>query len=206
MSFASRLRYPSLLTDRLPRGRRHRRLARPGLELLEDRTLPATFTVINTLDSGVGSLRWAIEEANSTPGHDDIEFDIPGSGPHTIQPLTALPAISDAVTINGYTQSGASRNTLPVGNNAVLQIELDGSLAGSGSHGLFISGGNTTLRGLVINRFDGHPIWMETSGNNIIEGCFVLVDAAGTSPGQSHLNPQQNLREAATGLFHPSPR
>ena len=48
----------------------------------------ATFSVTNTNDSGAGSLRQAILGANATPGGDSIEFDIPGSGVHTITPTT----------------------------------------------------------------------------------------------------------------------
>src|SRR5262249_29790432 len=50
--------------------------ARPGVEALEDRTVPSTFTVLNTLDDGsVGSLRWAVGQANATAGADTIDFD-----------------------------------------------------------------------------------------------------------------------------------
>src|SRR5437762_10478976 len=38
---------------------------RPSLEALEDRQLPSTLTVLNTLDSGAGSLRAAITAAHS---------------------------------------------------------------------------------------------------------------------------------------------
>ena len=47
-----------------------------GVELLEDRTLPSTFTVLNTLDDGsVGSLRWAVGQANAAGGAEAITFD-----------------------------------------------------------------------------------------------------------------------------------
>src|SRR5947207_15548138 len=84
----------------------------------------ATFTVMNTNDSGPGSLRQAILDANGNPGTDAIAFDIPGPGVHTIQPATPLPTITEAVTIDGYTQPGASPNTQPDGEDAVLLIEI----------------------------------------------------------------------------------
>ena len=59
-----------------------------------------TFTVTHTDDSGPGSLRQAILDANATAGADTIEFNIPGAGVHTITPTTALPGITDAVTID----------------------------------------------------------------------------------------------------------
>src|SRR6188472_1654265 len=83
----------------------------------------ATFPVTNTNDSGAGSLRQAILSANSTANVPDaISFSISGTGPHTISPVTPLPPITDPLVIDGYTQSGASSNTLASSDNAVLQI------------------------------------------------------------------------------------
>ncbi|NIV29343.1 MAG: 3-dehydroshikimate dehydratase, partial [Anaerolineae bacterium] len=50
------------------------------------------YTVTNTDDSGTGSLRWAIEQANTNPGTDTISFAIPGEGVQTISPTSPLPA------------------------------------------------------------------------------------------------------------------
>ncbi len=50
------------------------------------------------------SLRAAIEEANAYPGTDNIVFNIPGTGPHTILPKSPLPMITEAVIIDGRTQ------------------------------------------------------------------------------------------------------
>ena len=55
----------------------------------------ATFTVINTNDSGTGSLRQALLDANGNPGLDTIAFNIPGAGPHTIQPVSS-PAVANS--------------------------------------------------------------------------------------------------------------
>src|SRR3954454_7781394 len=85
---------------------------RPRLEALEDRLAPATFTVLNTNDLGAGSLRQAILDANASAGLDTIAFNIAGSGVHTINVASALPAISDAVKIDGTTQSAFSGSPL----------------------------------------------------------------------------------------------
>ena len=53
-----------------------------------------TFTVTNTNDSGQGSLRQAILDANATAGTDVIEFEISGSDVHTIAPTSQLPTIT----------------------------------------------------------------------------------------------------------------
>src|SRR2546422_5413375 len=71
-----------------------------------------TFVVTNTNDSGAGSLRQAILLANTLPGTDTITFNITGGGVHTINLTSALPTITEAVVIDGYTQPGSSANTL----------------------------------------------------------------------------------------------
>src|SRR5581483_3241676 len=65
-----------------------------------------TFTVLNTNDSGFGSLRQAILNADAHRGPDLIDFKIPGNGSHLIQPLTPLPPVLDATTIDATTQPG----------------------------------------------------------------------------------------------------
>src|SRR6185312_13238884 len=152
-------RRPSGLS-RTPTARRH--VHRPRLERLEDRHLltdsAATFTVFNTNDTGEGSLRQAISAANANQGAATIDFKIPGAGVQTIEPLSPLPAITNPVTIDGYSQPGSSPNTNAPdqGNNAVLLIELRGDQegAGYGNQGLLISAGNSTIQGLVIDGFD----------------------------------------------------
>lgn len=144
--------------------------------------LASNFTVTNPNDSGPGSLRQAILDANASAGADTITFNIPGVGPHTILPLSALPEITDPVTIDGYTQAGTSVNTLTVGDDAVLKIVLDGSLAADGTGGLVISAGQSTVRGLVINRFSfGTAISLHTNGTNLIEGNFIGTNVTGTT-------------------------
>jgi hypothetical protein len=139
-----------------------------------------TFTVTNTNDSGAGSVRQAIIDANNTSGADTINFNIPGSGVHTITPASELPAITGPVTIDGYTQPGAQPNTKAVGNNAVLKIELSG--ANAPGHGLFVIGSNSTIKGLVINRWAGAGIVIIGSGatGNKVTGNFIGTDASGT--------------------------
>src|SRR3954454_17262503 len=95
----------------------HRRQQRKtSLENLEQRLLFAAFSVTSNADSGAGTLRQAILNANSAPGADTITFAI-GSGLQTITPTSALPTISDSVIIDGTSQ--------PVYTGAPL-IELNG--------------------------------------------------------------------------------
>src|SRR5262249_18647065 len=75
--------------------------ARLMLQSLEDRRVPATYTVSNNADSGAGSLRQAITDANNNPGTDSIVFSSLFNSPQPIDLLTELPAISDDVSVNG---------------------------------------------------------------------------------------------------------
>jgi hypothetical protein len=139
------------------------------------------FTVTNTNDSGAGSLRQAILDANATDGSSVINFNIPGSGVHTIRPTSALPTITEPVTVDGYTQPGASPNTKAVGNDASLKIELDGTNAPQSTNGLKIVAPNSVVKGLVINRFSFSGIFVfgPTFGERI-EGNFIGTDPTGT--------------------------
>jgi hypothetical protein len=152
-----------------------------------------TFTVINTKDSGAGTLRQAMFDANVTPGADVINFNIAGTDVKTITPTTALPKITEAVTINGYSQPGAHPNTKAIGSDAVLKIELSGASAPPDANGLWITTANSTVRGLVINRW-GAPgslesaIRIQGSGatGNRVAGNFIGTDATGTQdPGNA---------------------
>ncbi len=131
------------------------------------------------------TLRAAIQEANDTPGADTINFDIPGTGVQTISVgAVTLPQITEAVTIDGYTQPGASQNTLTKGTNAVLMIELDGTNAegiGATENGLeIIDAGQVVVKGLVINRFEGSGIFIHGQATHKIEGNFIGTDPSGT--------------------------
>jgi titin len=145
-------------------------------------TIPFVFTVMNTNDMGGGSLRQAILDANSMGGG-TITFNIPGTGVHTISPVSALPTITQSVIIDGYTQPGSSPNTNPttMGLNTVLTIELSPTVFAG--NGLDIAASNCTVRGLVINSFQsryGIHISGSSSQNNVIEGNFIGTDPTGT--------------------------
>jgi VCBS repeat protein len=142
-----------------------------------------TFKVMNTNDSGPGSLRQAITDANNNAGLDAISFNISGPGVHTITPLASLPAIASPMTIDGYTQPGTSPNTLANGDNAVILIELNGTNLHGGVSGLHLQGnaGGSTIRGLVINRFPDDGIFLGSVSGNIIEGNFIGTNVTGTA-------------------------
>jgi hypothetical protein len=132
------------------------------------------FYVLNTNDSGTGSLRQAILNANGNSGPDSITFNIPGSFVHTITPLSLLPTITDPVTIDGLSEPGASASA-PL-------IELSGASGGSVTDGLVISAPNSTIKGLVINRFQDNAIKITGSGatGDIVQGNLLGTDPTGS--------------------------
>jgi hypothetical protein len=125
------------------------------------------------------TFRAAIEQANETPGTDEIRFGIGGDGVRTIRPATELPAIAEGVTIAGYSQPGSKKNTLSRGTNAIPLIELDGQNAGT-VRGLEILAPDVAVRGLVVNNFDFGGIFTDAP-NTKIEGNFVGTDPTGTT-------------------------
>src|SRR5262249_22065367 len=139
-------------------------------------TLHASQAPCATPGTGSCTLRDAVTYANAHAGA-VIHFDIPGAGVHTISPATALPTITAPMTIDGYSQPGASANTNPpgLGTNAAIKIEIDGG--NHGLTGLLISAGHVTIRGLAINRMS-NAITVAVGGA-VIAGDFIGTDASG---------------------------
>ncbi|HYX26938.1 MAG TPA: Calx-beta domain-containing protein, partial [Pyrinomonadaceae bacterium] len=104
----------------------------------------------------------------------------------TINPTSALPAITSPVEINGYSQAGASANTQTDNtDDAVLRIELNGSGLPANIHGLVLNS-PSAIEGLAINRFSGNGIGLLNGSSNgffsfsLVSGNFVGTDISGT--------------------------
>jgi hypothetical protein len=89
---------------------------RPRLEVFEDRTVPSVLTVMNTLDSGTGSLRDMIAAAKS---NDSIVFD-PSLNSQPITLTSGELAITKSLDIEGL---GASQLTIS-GNDASRVFDI----------------------------------------------------------------------------------
>ena len=168
------------------------------LLLLSLSSAQATVFVVDTAaDSGAGSLRDRIEDANLNFGPDEITFNIAGAGLKVIALASPLPTITDALSIDGYTQSDAAPNTLPAGSNAVIRIALNGSAAGLGANGLSICAPNTAVRGLAVYGFKAAGISVGIDAGNDsckpgssdgtqISGNFIGVEPNGTDTGNTY--------------------
>ena len=132
-----------------------------------------SFVVTNANNHGTGSLRQAILDANATVGPDNIVFNIPGAGVHTINLLLALPEIKDPAVIDATTQPGYAGTPL---------IELNGAGVGNNQAGFRITAGNSTIRGFVLNRFTNglSAILISTNGSNVIQANYIGLNSAGT--------------------------
>ncbi len=140
---------------------------------------PQTFTVTNTNNAGSGSLRQAIEDANSNgnPADQDvIEFDILGAGDHVIQPSTSL-SITQSVVINGFTQSDSSQNTVlwpgPLDTN--IRVAINNIDSGP----ILVTSNDVTLQGLAIYNSLTSELSIDSSPNFKLYGSHIDMDTTG---------------------------
>ena len=172
------------------RPRHSNRMAFPWIEPLEARKLLSNAPIVVTKDEDflqnppVGTLRAAIITANNTPGPDTILFNLYGtnSGAHAITLKGALPAIEEAVFIDGFSEGGDGYSGRPL-------IRLDGSVitvAGPKVGLLFQDVQNSTVQGLAITGFDYGIKYdnSNTSGiaDNTSTGNYVGLSTNGYTP------------------------
>jgi CSLREA domain-containing protein len=154
----------------------------------------ATITVNTTADdsttNGNCTLREAITatESNTSQdqcihdgslGTDSIHFNIPGSGPHTIQPATFLPVINAPVIIDATSEPDFVSSPVVV---------LNGN--GGNASAFTIQGGGTTIRGFAIGNFGQPGIGLSSGDGNTIAGNYIGLGADGTTVmGNGFLNP-----------------
>jgi hypothetical protein len=147
-----------------------------------------TFTVTNTDDSGTGSLRQAMTDANNTAGADTINFTVSG----TITLVSTLPIVTDTA---GLTIDGTGQNITISGNHAVRPLQMDAGAVlhlknltiaegdgGVGSAGaIFASSGNLTLTGVTVTDSKAPTaagIFVSTGGTLTISGSTITENIA----------------------------
>lgn len=138
----------------------------------------ATFTVTQTADTdihNVGTLRWAIAQANNNPGGDTIAFAI-GSGAQTITLNSALDMLADDLTqINGATQPGYAGTPL---------IRIDGSQLGANARGLYLRGDQIGIHALSLTGFGGAAIFGDQyTADGVVVGCYLGLRQDGSTVG-----------------------
>jgi hypothetical protein len=177
------------------------------VETLEIRRLLATITVTSTGNTvtpndGAVTLVEAITAINagndlSDPNitaqnptatnpfgtKDTIDFNIAGSGVQVILigDTDWLPPITQPVTIDGYSQSGASPAT--AATPATIKIQVDGDGTVGGSNGLLVEAANVTIKGLSITHFRGEGgIVLDgfSANNDVVSGNYIGVDPSAT--------------------------
>jgi MBG domain (YGX type)/Right handed beta helix region/Matrixin len=130
------------------------------------------FKVTTNADSGNGSLRQAITNANTTPGTDTVVFRI-GTGLQTISPTSALPTITDTIIIDGTTQPGFAGTPL---------IQIDGRNAGAALAGLDVAAVNSIIKGLIVSDFNTTGASGIIVGSDVtIQGNWIGLNATGTA-------------------------
>jgi hypothetical protein len=118
--------------------RKRATVARLSVERLEDRAVLSTFTVGNLADSGPGSLRQAIDDANANPGADLIRFAPAVGGALTL--TSGQLSITDDLILDG---PGVNRLTIS-GNDASRVFSVSGSATDVEIRDLTIANGRAT--------------------------------------------------------------
>lgn len=145
----------------------------------------ATYTVTNTNDTGAGSLRQAITDANSAMGPDNIYFNIPTTDPNynsltgvwTIAPATDLPMI-----LGGFTNMDATTQTTNQGNTNLSGPEIALFGGNSLTYAFRLVTPSNTVKGFILGGFD-YAIQIygtQTSGTQIREN-YIGADYTGNA-------------------------
>lgn len=134
---------------------------------------PVSLIVVNTHDSGPGSLRQVILTANAIPGPNTVLFAIPGSGPFVISPSSPLPVLTGVTNVNATSQPGYAGRPL---------VALDGAHAGPDTNGLTLLAARSVVQGLAIGGFGGSGILIQGGGHDLIQGDYLGTDVTGSVP------------------------
>jgi hypothetical protein len=196
--------------------------SRPDRGAYESPFDDATNYVVTTVaDSGAGSLRSAMEQANSLPNPATITFAIPGACPRVIAPLTALPKVTSPMIIDGTSQPGSTLNddadafnanvcvvvkpasgTLPLGfavpqNADAASLTLRGVAIGAITQPVLLLGGSNHV--IAGNRFGGLVGGVQLPGAGLY-AVSIGVNAGGSlSVGGVHVDDRNVISGASLG-------
>ena len=182
---------------------------KPGVEKLEDRTVPNTYWVTNTLDAGAGSLRAAVAAANAHPGADAIRFKQPAWGTIT---LASELLVSDAVDIDGpgagklTVSGGGATRVLNIAAGVRATVEdltvANGKVTGTLGGGI-LNAGTLTLENSVVSGNaavrSGPPTFAGGRGGGI-ENTGTLTLKRSTVTGNSSTQDGGGIHNAGAGV------
>ncbi len=150
------------------------------------------------------NLRCAISEANLLPNQ-TVTFKVP-TAQTTIMPNGDLaPLTASGLTIDGYSQSGATPNTNPIGqaDNAVIKVQIDGTALGSSSYhsGIRVEGQNETIKGLSITNYSGAGVEVDNGNGLAVTGDFLGLTPSGAPAGnQDGIDTYANYNSSNPGV------
>jgi hypothetical protein len=160
----------------------------PQLLQLESRIVPANFQVTSLADTATGgTLREAIDLANTTAGNDTIGFapSLFSSGAGTITLLTAqLPQILNASTVVG----AGTRGTLTITGPGATTLTISGNngVSGRNFHILSVAtGGNLAISGVTFSgaKTTGAGGAIENAGTLTVSGSTITGNSANDGGG-----------------------
>jgi hypothetical protein len=149
---------------------------------------------VTTCDATTCTLRGAITNANATAGTDTITFNL-SSGPTTITLTGALPNITEAVVVDGFSQPPGAFCDTPL-------ITLNGA----GNTGIVLATSGATIRGLSITGFAGDAISIDGSTNTI--NCNTIlsnsgngISVGGAASGGNQITQNRIISNGADGVI-----
>lgn len=127
----------------------------------------ATYTVTTTADSGAGSLRQAVLDANATVDNDTIDFNIPAASCNATTGVCTITLSSTEIVI-------ANNGSLTINGTGADRLTIDG---GAGTNRIFYSNAATfTLSGVTLTGGNGRGT---TPSNDGAGGAILAEGAAG---------------------------
>lgn len=160
-----------------------------------------TYEVINVNNTGAGSFRQAITDANANAGPDSINFNIAGTGPFSIVLASALPNISGPIIINGTTQPGF------VSGTQATYVKVGSAYTGTIFSAINVTG--ITIKGLDISYQSvrsGAGISFNTCSQTLIIDNFIRNRNSGISinGGQDHTVQNNDLLATSSDFNNPA--
>lgn len=160
--------------------------------LLSQLTTAATYTVLNCNDSGAGSLRQAVIDANAAPGADNIYFNIPDTDPAfnatngtwSITLLSQLPIITTgSINIDATSQESNQ------GNRNIFGYEIILLKGGTFDYPFLLVSPGNAVKGFIIQGFPyGIMIYNSTATGNTISQNYIGTNFSATAAAA---NPNQ---------------